>query len=53
MAENVLNHIIKEIKESKYFSISIDSTPNIVYGDKIAFIICYVNNRQSTALNDS
>jgi len=44
MAEKVVNHIIKEIKTSKYFSISIDSTPDISHVDKVAFIIRYVYN---------
>lgn len=44
MAEKVINHIIKDIKESKYYSISIDSTPDISHVDKLAFIIRYVKN---------
>lgn len=44
MSEKVVNHIIKEIKESKYLSISINSTPDISHVVKVAFIICYVNN---------
>lgn len=42
MAEKVINTIIEEVKISKYFSISIDSTPDISHTDQLAFIIRYV-----------
>ncbi|XP_029766515.1 zinc finger MYM-type protein 1-like [Terrapene carolina triunguis] len=44
MASNVISNIIKEVKEAKYFSISIDSTPDISHVDQLAFILRYVNN---------
>ena len=31
MADNVLNKILEEVRELKYFSISVDSTPDLLY----------------------
>lgn len=42
MAENVVQTIIKE---ARYFSISIDSTPDISHIDQLSFIIRYVNDQ--------
>lgn len=43
MAEEVLKTIIQEIKTARYFSISVDSTPDIVHTDQLSFIVRYVN----------
>lgn len=38
MADNVIQKMVKEIKEAKYFSISIDSTTDISHVDQLSFI---------------
>lgn len=38
MADNVVNNIIQEVNEACYFSISIDSTPDISHTDQLSFI---------------
>ncbi|XP_050064321.1 zinc finger MYM-type protein 1-like [Aphis gossypii] len=43
MAEDVVNNIIQEVNKARYFSISIDSTPEISHTDQLSFIIRYVN----------
>jgi len=45
MAENLVQTIIKEVKKDRYFSISIDSTPDISHIDQLSFIIRYVNDQ--------
>ncbi|XP_047132222.1 zinc finger MYM-type protein 1-like [Hydra vulgaris] len=42
MADNVIQQMVKEIKEAKYFSISVDSTPDISHVDQLSFIFRYV-----------
>jgi len=42
MSEKVINTIVDEIKSSKYFSNSIDSTPDISHTDQLSFVIRYV-----------
>nr|XP_047134219.1 uncharacterized protein LOC124812142 [Hydra vulgaris] len=42
MADNVIQQMVKEIKEAKYFSISIESTPDISHVDQLSFIFRYV-----------
>lgn len=44
MAQKVRNQIIEEIQISKYFSIIIDSTPDISHLDQLCFVIRYVAN---------
>lgn len=44
MGETVLQRIIKEIKENKYFSVIIDSTPDVAHVDELAIVIRYVNS---------
>lgn len=41
MSEKVIYTIVDEIKSSKYFSISIDST-DISHNDQLSFVIQYV-----------
>ncbi|KAF0714401.1 zinc finger MYM-type protein 1-like, partial [Aphis craccivora] len=42
VANSVLETIFKEVKAATYFSISIDSTPDITHIDQLSFIIRYV-----------
>ncbi len=42
LGSRVLQEIVKEVKESKYFSIIVDSTPDISHIDELSFIIWYV-----------
>lgn len=44
MAEKVQNKIVEEIITARYFSISIDSTPDISHVDQLSFIFRYVNS---------
>ena len=41
MAEKVLHAIVKEVKDGKYFSIIVDSTPDITHVDQLSLIISY------------
>jgi len=43
MAEEVQKTIIKEIQIARYYSISVDSTPDISHTDQLSFIVRYVN----------
>lgn len=40
----VLNAILTEIREAKYFSISVDSTPDVSHSDQLVFCVRYVKN---------
>ena len=42
MAKEVTTSIANEIKKSKYYSISVDSTPDVTHVDQLIFIIRYV-----------
>ena len=42
VSKKVLNHIITEVKQSKYFSVSVDSTPGISRIDRLTCIFRYV-----------
>ena len=44
MAKTVINEITKEVKQSKYFSIIVDSTPDVTHSDQLTFILRYVND---------
>jgi len=44
MGEKVKKTIVNEIKNAKYFSIIVDSTPNISHTDQLVFIFKYVAN---------
>ena len=43
MADKVINKIVTEIKQAKYFSISVDSTLDISHVDQLSFIVRYVS----------
>ena len=42
MGRKVFNSIVDEIKLAKYFSISIDSTPDVAHVDQLTVVIRYV-----------
>ncbi|XP_025195655.1 zinc finger MYM-type protein 1-like [Melanaphis sacchari] len=44
MAEKVITTIVEELKSSTYFSISVDSTPDISNIDQLSFVVRYVNS---------
>ncbi|XP_040195195.1 zinc finger MYM-type protein 1-like [Rana temporaria] len=44
LSVRLLNAIIVEVKDAKYYSISVDSTPDVSHVDQLAFIIRYVND---------
>lgn len=44
MAKNVFNIIISEIKPAKFFSIILDSTPDISHTDQLTFVVRYVSS---------
>lgn len=50
VATKIRNSIIEEIKNSKYYSIIVDSTPDISHMDQLSFIIRYVPVGQSNAV---
>ncbi|KAL6480194.1 hypothetical protein MHYP_G00112270 [Metynnis hypsauchen] len=44
MGERTKEAIISEIKEAKYFSVIVDSTPDLAHVDQLTFIFRFVNN---------
>jgi hypothetical protein len=44
MGSKALAAIVTEIQKAKYFSISVDSTPDVTYIDHLTFILRYVKN---------
>ena len=46
IGKEVLSTIIEEIKTAKYYSISVDSTPDISHSDKLCCIFRYVLDSQ-------
>ncbi|XP_022169336.1 zinc finger MYM-type protein 1-like [Myzus persicae] len=45
MVTKVQNQIVEEVINAQYFSIVIDSTPDIAHVDQLSFILRYVNNK--------
>lgn len=45
MGKQVLKKIINEVQLAKYFSISVDSTPDLSHVDQLTFIIRYIKGR--------
>jgi len=43
MTSHVKNTIVEELKIGKYFSFSVDSTPDIIHVDQLTFTIRYVS----------
>jgi len=46
MKDKLLDTFTDEIKAAKYFSIIIDSTPNISHCDQLTFVLRYVHKEQ-------
>lgn len=44
MSKTVLEHIVNEIKIAKYFSIIVDSTPDVTKADQLTVAIRYIHN---------
>ncbi|KAL7863371.1 hypothetical protein SRHO_G00123550 [Serrasalmus rhombeus] len=44
MGQRTKQAIVNEIKESKYFSVIVDSTPDLAHVDQLTFIFRFVNN---------
>lgn len=44
IGSKVLNAILNEIRKAKYFSISVDSTPDVSHCDQLVFCVRYVKN---------
>ena len=44
MAEEVRQVIINKIASAKYYSFSVDSTPDISHTDQLTFTVCYVHD---------
>lgn len=42
MGEKVFSYIIAELKKSKYYSFSVDSTPDIAHVDQLSFTVRYI-----------
>ncbi|XP_050302058.1 52 kDa repressor of the inhibitor of the protein kinase-like isoform X2 [Anthonomus grandis grandis] len=45
MANRVIEEIAKQIKANKYFSVSVDSTPDISHQDQLTIILRYCNSK--------
>ena len=41
--EEVVKYIIDEVKEGKYFSTILDSTPDITHVDQLSFVVRYLS----------
>ncbi|XP_050521721.1 zinc finger MYM-type protein 1-like [Daktulosphaira vitifoliae] len=46
MAKKVISTIVTEIKQAKYFSIFVDSTPHICHVEQLSFIVRYVSKKE-------
>lgn len=44
LGTKVLDVVLSEIKQGKYYSISVDSTPDVTHCDQLVFCIRYVKN---------
>lgn len=45
LSNRVTDEIVKQIKANKYYSISVDSTPDVTHHDQLTFILRYCNNQ--------
>ena len=45
MADKVLENILVEVKEAKFFSILVDETPDAAHQEQVTFILRYVNSQ--------
>lgn len=46
MGQRVLKTIVNELKSAKYYSICVDSTPDLSHFDQLTFIVRYVKDGQ-------
>ena len=44
MGKHVLDTIIARVKKARYFSVTIDSTPDISHVDQLTCVLCYIEN---------
>lgn len=44
IGQNILKVILTEVRDARYFSISVDSTPDVSHADQLVFCIRYVKN---------
>ena len=42
MGEHILEHIVNELKSVKYFSVNVDSSPDISHVDQLTCVLRYV-----------
>ena len=42
MGSKVLDTIIEELKSAKFYSVSVDSTTDVIHSDQLTFIVRYV-----------
>lgn len=47
MGESVSSKIVEQVKLSKYYSLIIDSSPDITHTDQLSFILRYMNEKCS------
>ncbi|GBM40053.1 hypothetical protein AVEN_273476-1, partial [Araneus ventricosus] len=45
MANEVKQHLIAEVKEARYYSIIVDSTPDVTHIDQLTFILRFVDEK--------
>lgn len=45
IAKAIENQIISEVQDAKYFSLSVDSTPDVAHTDQLVFCFRYVKNQ--------
>ena len=53
MGKQVLDRIFAEVKSTKYFSVSVDSTPDVSHVDQLTCILRYVLPCHRVLLKDS
>jgi hypothetical protein len=46
MGKKVIEEIVLELKISKYYSITCDSTPDITHCDQLSFVVLYIKNSE-------
>ena len=44
MAKEVTTKIANEVKKAKYYSLTVDSTPDVTHVDQLTFIVRYVQD---------
>lgn len=44
IADSLMVHIVEEIKCAKYYSIILDSTPDVVHVNQLTFVVRYLSN---------